>query len=323
MKFTNIPKNGASWGGELRYSFSTELDEPSDVVVVVRDADTNEELGEMQLYSVTEGTVDIAPIVRRQVSVAQPSTNYPTIIFSRSVVRVVVEVEGVASPAVSLFRSSYTPSLFKVLSSMSDAEGVAIGDTLRYTVNVVGEIAVTATEFVGGKSRQIANLSFSALSQIVEVVVPIASLSKDADRVVVTISSGAVSKSSEYRVVERTAGSRTLLWYNSRGGIERYAFPYSRQLSRTADVTTVKTLSGRVARLNAAECRVRLSSALLSLMEQERLSEIILSPYLFEDVAGKVSEVELASREINYDQHGALQRLSLDIVEEWKGGKLW
>ena len=51
MKFINIPKNGASWGGELLYSFATELAEPSDVQVIVRDAETNEEFGRMRLYS--------------------------------------------------------------------------------------------------------------------------------------------------------------------------------------------------------------------------------------------------------------------------------
>ena len=56
MKFINIPKNGASWGGELCYSFATELDQPSDVQVIVRDADTNEEFGRMRLYSVIGGT---------------------------------------------------------------------------------------------------------------------------------------------------------------------------------------------------------------------------------------------------------------------------
>ena len=68
MKFINIPKNGASWGGELLYSFATELDQPSDVQVIVRDAETDAELGRLQLYAITEATVDIAPIVRRRVS---------------------------------------------------------------------------------------------------------------------------------------------------------------------------------------------------------------------------------------------------------------
>lgn len=45
MKFTNIPKNGASWSGELLYSFATELAEPGDVQVIVRNAETDAELG--------------------------------------------------------------------------------------------------------------------------------------------------------------------------------------------------------------------------------------------------------------------------------------
>lgn len=109
MKFINIPKNGASWGGELCYSFATELDQPSDVQVIVRDAETDAEIGRLKLYAITEATVDIAPIVRRRVSDEPQIAIASEIVPSRAMCRVIVEVEGVRSPTITLFRASYNP----------------------------------------------------------------------------------------------------------------------------------------------------------------------------------------------------------------------
>lgn len=322
MKFINIPKNGASWSGELLYSFATELAEPGDVQVIVRDADTNEEFGRMRLYSVTGGTVDIAPAVRRKMSHEPPSSATPQIIPSRAMCRVIVEVEGVSSPTITLFRAVYNPLMHKVLSSMSTECGIASGDTLRFTLNVVKGATVTVEELTGHRHRQIANLSYSAQSQVVEVVVPIGNLSKEAEKVVVSISNGIATDRAEYRVVERTESSRKLLWYNANGGIESYIFPYSRLLERKADVSTIRTATKQHSSLTAAQSRVRLTSAVLQLREQERIAELLRSPYIFEERSEAILGVELPSRELRYDEHGALKRLSLDIVEEWKGGAL-
>lgn len=322
MNFTNIPKNGASWNDKLLYGFSLDSDVGRDVGVVVRDADSGEELGRMQLYAVTEATVDIAPIVRRATSVEPVVPTSQILVTSPSMRRVVVEVDGVASPAVMLFRSTLTLLSSEVLSSMSTANGIASGEYLRFTVSEMKGVTITVREMTGSRGRLIAGTSDVYSMRVAEVVVPVGELSEDADRVVVMVSDGIRNTSYEYPIVKRTAGSRTLLWYNSRGGIESYVFPYSRLLSRRADVASTTTASGRESHLVAAESRVRLTSAVLSRAEQERLVEILRSPYVFEDVAGEIRAVELASREVGYDDHGALQRLSLDIVEEWKGGGL-
>lgn len=320
MKFTNIPKNGASWSGELLYSFATELAEPGDVQVIVRDAETDAELGRLKLYAITEATVDIAPIVRRRVSDEPQIAIASEIVPSRAMCRVIVEVEGVRSPTITLFRASYNPVVHSVLSSMSTECGIASGDTLRFTLNVVKSATITVVELTGLRPRQIANLSYNAQSQVVEVVLPITNLSKEADKVVVSISNGIATDRAEYRIVERTEGSRKLLWYNANGGIESYIFPYSRLLERRADVSTTRTATKLHARLNSAESRVRLTSAVLQLREQERIAELLRSPYIFEECSNTIRSVDLPSRELRYDEHGALRRLSLDIVEEWKGG---
>ena len=321
MKFTNIPKNGASWSGELLCSFATELADKSDVQVIVRDAETDAELGRLKLYAITEATVDIAPIVRRRVSDEPPIERASAIVPSLAMCRVIVEVEGVRSPKIALFRAEYNPMMHTLLSSMSTECGIASGDTLRFTLNVVKGATVLVSEFIGLRQQQIAHLSYSG-SQVVEVVVPIDNLSKDADKVVVSISNGIVTDSAEYRVVERTESSRRLLWYNAKGGIESYIFPHSRLLERKADVSTTRTATKLYARLNSAQSRVRLTSAVLQLREQERIAELLRSPYIFEECSDAIRSVELPSRELRYDEHGALKRLSLDIVEEWKGGAL-
>lgn len=322
MIFTNIPKNGASWSDELLYTFATELTEPSDVSVEVRDADSDELLGSMRLYSVTRATIDIAPIVRRGVTMRPATVKAPSIVASLAVRRVVVVANGVASSAVSLFRAPYQPTEFGVLSSMSTANGIASGDVVRFTLNILSGVRVRVVEYSPDSKRDIAVLAYSGEDRVVEVVVPIGELSPTADRVELLIIDGQTTLSWEYRVMERTSGSRTLLWYNVRGGIEYYTFPYCPLVSRTADVVASPTRLGSIAHLSSARSRVRLISAMLTRSEQERLSEILLSPYIFEDCRGSVSSVELSQRELRYDDHGALQRLSLDIDEEWKGGAM-
>ena len=41
------------------------------------------------------------------------------------------------------------------------------------------------------------------------------------------------------------------------------------------------------------------------------------------EVDGVCRVVDIESKEINYDSKGMLHTISLDLSEEWKGGKLW
>lgn len=320
MNFTNIPKNGASWNDELLYSFATELADVADVELIVHNADTNTELGRLKLYGVSEATVDIAPIIRRAVSMTPPEALALKIAESPSVCRVQVECERVLTPARTFFRAEFSASEPEMLSSLSTVDGIASGESIRLTLAAYKMVQVDVELWGGGELLHRDRRSITSANTPREVVIPIGELASEVDNVVVGIVNNTQSDRWVFPVVERLATSRRLIWYNSRGGVECYTFPLAQSIRRSAEVLSTIYAGGRECRLKSAHSVVRLTSTLLSRAEQERLAEIIRSPYIFEECDGSIHPVELAERVVTYDDHGTAQRLSISIVEEWKGG---
>ena len=69
--------------------------------------------------------------------------------------------------------------------------------------------------------------------------------------------------------------------------------------------------------------RYRLCSGYELQEVMERVAELMLSPVVCREVDGVCRVVDIESKEINYDSKGMLHTISLDLSEEWKGGKLW
>ncbi|MBO7198425.1 MAG: hypothetical protein J6V26_00140 [Alistipes sp.] len=321
MRFISIPADGASWREPLVYRFSTEGDVPEDVSVDIIDSTSGSLFGSLMLYGVVKGEVDIAPYIAKSVSLSPTWSTRPlSIMRSTSAKRVTVCINGVESVERLFFRSQFDTTKPCALSTMVDYQVVEYGDSVRLTLYGKAHVAVkmlygsgtmtqlqSSTQTSGYPTEVIFSTKRMAVGDVVELEATLDSQ---------------VVQSFRYRVVERGAASRALLWYNHRGGIERYAFPHCLKLGYGVGVQSVEGVNRLKLRSVNGWVRSRLCSRCESSEEVERIAEVLLSPVVFADREDSVTVVELESREVAFDAKGQLHTISLDISEEWKGGAL-
>jgi hypothetical protein len=54
----------------------------------------------------------------------------------------------------------------------------------------------------------------------------------------------------------------------------------------------------------------------------ERLAEMIFSPRIFLVKGDKMVPISLANRHIDFDHHGTLRQMCIEVEDEWKGGAI-
>lgn len=314
-----MPADGASWREPLVYRFSTEEVVPQDVSVSIIDAASGTVYGSLKLYGVVKGEVDIAPYIAKN-ALLTPIWNSRSLAVSRSTSakRVVVSINGMTSMERLFFRSKFDVTVSRVLSSLVEDQIVEQGDVARLTLYAKGHVVVKMTCSDGSTMQS----SMHTSGYPVETMFSTSRMAVgDSVRLEVILDNQYVYTCS-YRVVERGASSRTLLWYNHIGGIERYSFAHSLKLGYGVGVQSVEGLNSLKLRSVNGWVRSRLCSRCESSAEIERIAEVLLSPVVFVDSMVNAEVVELESREVKFDDKGQLHSISLDICEEWKGGVL-
>lgn len=322
MKFISLPTKGSSWQGPLIYSFATDDGSTTDVLVEIRDDDSGEQIATKRLYGVAAAEIDIAPYLRSQYYPRVEFSSAIAIVDSKVAKHITVIVNGIESPSQLFVPQSFDALQLTCVSRVPHENSVARGDMTIFSLFAPARLNIVVTIF-RPQGRVQHNLRFSSHNHIVDVVIPTANFPNDATHFVVNISSESMSGLSlRYEIVERGPQSRQLLWRNPWGGVESYSFPHSLPIARSVTVDTLSASCGEVAKLREATHRVRLCSALESEKRLDELSELLLSPYVYEFCSGSLHPVRIDRRGVEYNSSGRLRQLTFDLVEEWKGGAL-
>lgn len=315
MKFVKIPENGASWDVALCYTIATEGRTASDVSIEVIDAISGEILGTRRLYSILEAEIDIAPYVRNAVGEATPSS--ATISLSPSARCIVVRAGGVESAERVFFRAQLDCSTPHLLSDTNQPTAVERGDVIRLTVFAQSDVRVSVTD-----RRITAVESISAIStRGMPVEIAISTSSFKGYNVPIRVNVVCDLRQTytlDYTVVEPSATSYRIAWYNPEGGIECYTFPRSVRESMGAELMT--EIRGRTPRLKGVVARYHLVSSFEKREEVERISKVIFSPEVFECREAECSPLKFTDRHIVFDDHGGLRRVELSVEKEWTRG---
>lgn len=323
MKFVSIPNYGASWREALNYSFSTETSEPQDIKVEVVDARSSELLGEMRLYGVTKGVVNIAPYVARRASLLPPTSGEGLVVVqSPSAVAVVVRINGVSSAERIFFRSAFNPDLSRSLSYYNDNQEVEKGDVIRLTLHAKREMWIAVSYSRGVKVQPI-DTTIACDGCPMELMLSTNGLNAG-DTISLTIRYDAGSvQGFRFTVMPRRMSSKRLLWYNPYGGVECYTFGHSIRIGYGVEVQSVDECAGEARRCVEGELRYRLCSGQESTTVLERVAELLLSPVVYKCGGAQCEVVDIASREVDYNGKGELHNMTLEVCEEWRGGGLW
>ena len=318
MKFTSIPQNGSSWHDSLPVSFDTELNEPSDVELKV--ALSSKQTITRRLYGVTDATVDIAPYLR-DLSCSPPLiTDEVSMLPSQSSQRVYITANGVSSHSFSLFHRPYTIST-SLLTTPQESVKHPRGEPILLTLNSPNMTNLIVTQVMPGTTNTTTHSS-KASTVPMDIVIPTTGLSEAVTHLRVTIHSG-ISElvTILYELVEKRSTATSIVWFNSRGGIECYTFPVSLRVSYDAKVGAAGDEAlGQYVPLSSATVCYRLCSAYEPAQQMERLAEIVFSPRIFRLDDGVLTPISLRSRHVDFDSHGALRQMTIEVEEPWEGG---
>jgi hypothetical protein len=319
MKFTSIPKSGSSWNNSLPFSFDTEGDEPQDLTIeILSNKDT---IAQRKLYGVVAGTIDIAPYLKHFSWIPPTITQSPSIETSPSAQHIRVVIDGVSSSAVKLFHSPFDLYTSQLLGSTSSRRAILRGSPILLTILATNTIQLNI-KYITATLTTTTTHSVKSMGMPMDVVVPTASLDDSVVAIALELISGTtVLAQVRYNILEPSATSKQLMWYNSSGGIETYPFMQSIRTSYCAKVVGEGSANTTLpAELSEASVHYRLCSAHESPEEIERLSQMVFSPRIFLMSGETITPVTLDTREVIFDSHGTLRQLCVEITEPWKGG---
>ena len=324
MKFTSIPNNGSSWGDELIYAIDTEVDTPSNIVVDIRDTNRNVSLGRYRLYGVITAEINISPYLRSLENLEIKTSTTATSYISPASRTIGVMINGYPSDARTFFRAPLDYDKSHTLSEITANQTISLGDAIRLTAFAKEDLVVTINKYSSNRLIGSETLRGHTYGNPVEVVIPTSRFRSDTERIVVTIRAddGETLQHILYNVVERGESSRRLMWYNKLGGVECYTFPTSLRTRYKAEMSKSIGIGGVPMDICSRERHYRISSALETPQEMNRIADIVFSPHIYEMLGDDIVEVELTSREVLFDKHGMLRQLSLDICETKRGGSV-
>lgn len=319
MKFTSIPQNGSSWQNSLPVSFDTELSEPSDVVLRLTGLSNLNVT--RRLYGVTQATIDVAPYLRSYSCSLPQIGNTVTIVPSRSAQRLQISADDVASPYIVLFHAPYDNSTSHLMSSASGHVKHPYGEPILLTAYAARQLSiVVATTTQQGTTSQ--TLIHKTNGIPVDIVVPPKVVHRGVTNIRIDISDEAENIASiEYELVEKRNSATTLVWFNRHGGIECYTFPVSLRVSYDAQLAQSDAKSvERYVPLSSAKVCYRLCSAYEPATQMDALAEIPFSPRVFCLDNGVFTPISLCNRHVEFDSHGTLKQMCIDIEQSWEGG---
>lgn len=323
MKFVTIPQNGASWNEELIYEFLCSDAAPRDVRFEIINDDRSELIGELVLRGVTGGSFNIAPYVRRYLlpKLAQPPQQ-ATLIPSHAAINVVVRSDELVAPKRLFFRAPFDYSSVGVMTKFTMPRRVALGGTILLTVFAMRRAQV---ELYGVNDAMQRVSTFTAITagRPMDMFLRVDSRFEGFRRLVMRITTDDnLVEELVYELLPPLSGGCEVVWHNASGGYEVSTMPLVRRLSDVVKVRSMMLAEGSDNRLVEAYSTLRLSSAMEHPDEVQRLAEIIRSPYVYMVENDALSVVELVERRIDYDRHGGLKQLSIDIRRALKGGGL-
>lgn len=322
MIFTDIPLDGASWNGPLRYAFAGDTADGVDAEILILNEEDGSTLGRKYLRNVVDAEIDAAPYVRRAIDIKPYVLDNTGFAYAEGAMLLAVEVNGVKSGASRIFRSEYDPSRAKLFSAMPRRRTISWGEVdmmtlyAPYRLTAVIE-AVTEADGVVRTSE----IHFPTDSTPCDFFLRTADYPSAIRSIsVIFCGEGEPFDRVDYRIEPRCESARRLVWYNRMGGLECYTYPLSRPVEAVADVVECAATRGAAVRVVDAYRRVRLQSAYETRAMYEALSEVLFSAGVWIMREGELYDAVLLTRRTDCPEPQQPAGLSLDLKCRLEGG---
>jgi hypothetical protein len=316
MLFTSIPDNYSSWSDRLVYHIDTESEAATDVTLEI--VCNNKIIAQQRLYGITTATIDVAPYIRRHISL---KPRYPTTTMAQTsqlTATTYITANGIESPTRTYIHTAGATS-----TKISHTQHIPYDKPILLTVSNPTDFRLHITLPQQGGSPLIRELYCRGSEGAYDISILPSDFNSTGNTVIVTMIADGISRQlARYNIVTPNRDMRNLLWYNQSGGIESYTFETSRRLSiETTVCDTPFRADGK--EVTTTKLHERLYSAHESQQELERIASIIASPVVYEVHNGEILPIELLTRKITFGEHSNIQQLCFDIYRELKGGEQW
>lgn len=320
MKFIEIPNNGSSWGGTLRYKIDTESAEATDVEVTITDEESGDMLGRKMLYGITQAETDIAPYLRKAINRTPYIPSRTGFVYAEGAMTVSVDAASVKSEPRRVFRAAYDPSRAAMMTTQARQRIIAAGETDTVTL-YARETLTAVVETCGEGPGRTEEIHFPTDSTPCDFFLRTDDLPSDTQRIAVTfLGDGELLGTIEYTLVPASAEGRRVMWYNRMGGLECHTYPLCRPIEAQAQVAEAETAEGVTARLAGGSHRVRLTSAYQMRQQYDALHEVLFSPHVWTVTAGGTEPLRLLARRADYPEPQQLACMELEAEQRWEGG---
>ncbi len=277
--------------------FGIECSEPSDVEVLVIDAQRDEVVGRKWLYGVSVAQFDIAPYVARFEAI-EPIVSGSSIISSAPIAEYRIEANGCTSETIRVSNNLSLPLSQGVITTAADVRHIAYGehDELRIISRSGAPIRAELTTDEGYTLA----LDYSSSPGYATLHLATADLPATTRRADLCISCDDMTvREITYHFVPRGGESCRLAWLSTVGSVERYTFPTVSRIALRAERTECRSADG-----GAFGVRSRADSVMLVASGVEcratiaSIAGIISAPMVWIEADDRVERVEVLTTEV-------------------------
>lgn len=312
MQFTQIPRQYAPLGGELRYAVSQETARDIDIRIVRAGDGTL--LGAKRFVSVDQASFDAAPYLRRGVRF-RPTTGGTGLrsVSDRSVrVRVEARAAGGASVAAEAPERTFLPGTRAaeapaLLTTMPLGRLIPEGACDELTLVTAAAQPVTVTAQAGDTATA---------ERFPAVETGLCAFRLDTrdfpGAETITVDAGACG-AVVYTVIPLHEEAQRLAWRSSAGSIEHYTFPVVRTTTLRAEKQRAEGPEGRIAAVTSADRETLLASAYESRAVLEALAELTAAAEVWLVEGDRYTPVDVVTGEAVVRRHGSLCCLEIAV----------
>lgn len=324
MKFTKIPEAHSSFRDKLVYGFDTEA-AAHDVELKIINADTSETIATKRLYGISQGEVDIAPYLRREVkSQLPPKVDGCGVVECGMQCRVKVEADGVVSPVRRFIAARvnlsepYTPLMTQIAQRTMACDEFDIITWFAHP-EIVVEVVVESF----GKGNESLTIKPSGVGQQAVAVSALDFSNSPTDLRATVWVDGVATTVVEYEIKPNLRGARRVAWLNDHLAPELYTFPLRKSVLVKRVRKHMESVWGREAAALEGDNELKLISAYEPQAQIEALAGILSAQRLWLVEGGVPQKVNLLTDRVLSSPGGKMGMIEVDIRAAEEGVKLW
>ncbi len=312
MKLLKNSQNFTPLHQGLFFGIETENEAPSDLMVEVVDATTNEVIATQQLRGVVSAEVNVAPYIER---FAEYHPSHSSTGFGEAPTRAcAIRVDGEMSDRVVVSTNKTLQTLPTVVTAMPSSRHISEGevDELLLLVEEGDNIVANIETDRGG------NLTIDYTTITGAVIMTMAAKDFDADTTAIDVEilrNGEHFITLHYTMKAKYKGGCRLAWISESGSIERYTFPIVVKRECKSKKCFVGTGEDRRMVRATSESELSLVSRYEPSAMVEALSHIISSERVWIEEKEECREVAVITSAVDYSLFGEPDCVEIVVLE--------